>query len=95
MQSGIEPLGQADPGLQDAGRAFFHGVRIAITSGNEAPTNVQLPVRMDKAAFLDWVRAARNVMSSIGKRHHDDWRLAGALADYGKSVQGSRRPHRP
>jgi Uma2 family endonuclease len=69
---------------------FFHSVRIAITSGSEAPMNVQLPVRMDKAAFLDWVQGreeryeldrGRVIMMTGGSRAHGQitFNLAKAL----------------
>ena len=45
---GTPPLG--------SGLAFFHGARMARMLGSEAPMNVQLPVRMDKAAFLECIQ---------------------------------------
>ncbi len=59
--------------------AFFHLLRIGIAIVNEPPMNVQLPLRMDKTAFLDWVQGreeryeldrGRVVMMTGGSRAH-------------------------
>jgi Uma2 family endonuclease len=66
---------------------FFDGVRIAITGANEAPMNVQLPRRMDKAAFLHWVQGrddryeldrGRVIMMTGGSGAH--WQITFNLA---------------
>ncbi len=51
------PIGIDTPSKRTTGArpSFFQGVRIAIRSRHEAPMNVQLPVHLDKTAFLDWV----------------------------------------
>jgi Putative restriction endonuclease len=67
-------------------QAFFHGVWIAIMLDSEAPMNVQLPVRMDKTAFLDWVQGReeryeldreRVIMMTGGSRAH--WQITANL----------------
>jgi Uma2 family endonuclease len=60
------------------------------SNANEAPMNVQLPVRMDKTAFLDWVQSreeryeldrGRVIMMTGGSRAHGQitFNLAKAL----------------
>jgi Uma2 family endonuclease len=77
---------------------FFHPVRIAITTFHEAPMNVQLPVHMDKAAFLDWVQGreeryeldrGRVVMMTGGSRAH--WQITANLF---KALDGRIDPQR-
>ncbi len=67
--------------------AFFHLLRVGITIVNEPPMNVQLPPRMDRTAFLDWVQGreeryeldrGRVVMMTGGSRAH--WQITFNLA---------------
>jgi Uma2 family endonuclease len=65
---------------------FFSAARIAIWNAYEAVMNLQLPLRMDKTAFLDWVQSreeryeldqGRVIMMTGGSRAH--WQITANL----------------